>query len=76
MEEPTFDIFSGDPQNAIWLEAVRGSVNATQRMQALAAKQPGTYFLFCVQTQGTIAKIDTRKHLEPTATLAKKAGAA
>ncbi len=73
----TFDIFSGEPANAMCLEAVRGLENATQGMKQIAAKEPGTYFLFWIQGHGIVDRVDTsKKILEQAETQVKKAGAA
>jgi hypothetical protein len=60
MPEPTFDIFSGQPdQNALWLEAVVGLSNAHERMQQIAEGKPGRYFLFAPTGSSVIARIET-----------------
>jgi hypothetical protein len=76
MAEPTFDIFSGMPgESAIWLEAVMGLANARHRMEQIAAKTPGKYFLFSIQSHAVIERIDTGKPLE-RALQRRKTGAA
>lgn len=60
MEEPTFDIFRGTPSKSpVWLEAVRGLSLAEQRLEQIAAKDPGAYFLFSVQAHKVFAQIET-----------------
>ena len=54
-----FDIFSGTPKNAMWIEAVEGLSNARDRMQQIAREQPGQYFLFCPSTHTVVSEIET-----------------
>jgi hypothetical protein len=55
-----FDIFSGSPpNNAIWLEAVEGLSNARERMEQIAAENPGKYFIFSVGSRTVLAEIET-----------------
>jgi len=64
MIEPTFDIFSGGPdKDSVWLEAVAGLSNARERMDQLAEKSPGQYFVFSIGSQSIIAKTETFKKL-------------
>jgi hypothetical protein len=59
---PKFDIFSGSvDKDAIWIEAVEGLGNAKDRMDELAAKSPGKYFVFCGFSHTVMAVTDTRK---------------
>lgn len=59
MKEPAFDIFSGGPEkDPMWLETVAGLSNARDRMQQLAAKKPGPYFLFSVLSQAVVARVE------------------
>jgi hypothetical protein len=65
MTQPTFDIFSGQPgQDAIWVEAVVGLSNARERMQQIAAKEPGTYFVFSATGRSVLAQIETFKKID------------
>jgi hypothetical protein len=58
--EPKFDIFSGAPdKDAVWVECVRGLSNARERMEQIAAKKPGRYFLFSNLSHSILAKIET-----------------
>ena len=42
-----FDIFAGEiHKNAIWLEAVAGLEEAKLRMEQIAARSPGKYFVY------------------------------
>ncbi len=44
MNEGTFDIFSGVPEeHGVFVEAVEGLSNAQQRMGQIAAQEPGKY---------------------------------
>ena len=64
--EPNFDIFSGVPdKNAVWVECVRGLSNARERMGQIAAKKPGRYFLFSLQSHSVLARIETFSKPEP-----------
>ena len=55
----SFDIFSGTPKRAMWIEAVEGLSNARERMQQIAGEQPGQYFLFCPSTHTSVCEIET-----------------
>jgi hypothetical protein len=57
---PTFDIFSGRPgdKHAIWLEKVEGLGDAYDRMKALAAENPGPYFIFHIEGHQILASIN------------------
>lgn len=60
MDEPTFDIFAGAPEeHGLWVEAVEGLSNARERMAQIAAQKPGTYFLFSSCSQSILARIRT-----------------
>jgi hypothetical protein len=73
MGEPTFDIFRGaiGTGDEVWLEAVSGLEKARQRMQQIAAAEPGLYFVFSIQSHYVLACADTRKSALPS--LARKA---
>jgi hypothetical protein len=63
VEEPIFDIFSGIPnESPVWLEAVRGLSNAKERVEHIAAKKPGAYFVFSVESHKVFARIGSAKH--------------
>lgn len=65
MAEPLFDIFSGGlDRDPLWIETVEGLSNARERMQQIAAQNPGSYFLFSVQTQAVLAQIETSQKSE------------
>jgi hypothetical protein len=56
-----FDIFSGFPEeNATRIETIEGFVNALEKMEKLAAENPGHYFVFSVETTTVIAETDTQ----------------
>ena len=64
-----FDVFCGSSErNAIWLEAVIGLSKAKDRMQAIAAAEPGDYFVYHVATKTVLSRISNgpsksgRKH--------------
>ena len=55
-----FDIFAGEIQkNAIWLEAVAGLEEAKIRMEQVAARSPGKYFVYCSTTRSVVATLET-----------------
>ena len=57
----TFDIFKGSGEkDAVWLECVEGLDAATKRMNEIAIKKPGMYFVLRLQDRLVVAKIDTR----------------
>ena len=59
-----FDIFSGSiDKDALWLETTEGLANAKQRMNELAAKSPGKYFVFCDFSHTVVALTDTATEL-------------
>jgi len=61
VNEDTFDIFSGAPEdNGLWVEAIAGFSNAGQRMRQIAAEKPSKYFLFSSSDQSILTRIDTR----------------
>jgi hypothetical protein len=62
MEEPTFDIVSGTPdEDEEWVEAVAGLSNARERMGEIAERNPGRYFLFSIGSQSILAQVQTFK---------------
>lgn len=62
MKEPFFDIFKGPSEkNAVWIEAVEGLSNARERMEQIAAENPGEYFLFSTSSHSILARIETLK---------------
>jgi len=55
-----FDIFSGSiDKNALWLERAEGRDNENRRMDEIATKSPGKYFVFCDFFHIVIAQTDT-----------------
>ncbi|MGH9574734.1 MAG: hypothetical protein ACRD40_14550 [Candidatus Acidiferrales bacterium] len=70
-----FDIFAGEIQkNAIWFEAVNGLEEAKIRMEQIAARTPGKYFVYCSTTRSVVATLDT--HPKPTRKLKSKSHSA
>jgi hypothetical protein len=56
----TFGIFKGlHDRNAKWVEAVEGETKAIRRMNEMAAKDPGPYFVFSAYTHTVIAVTDS-----------------
>ena len=62
MDEETFDIFSGVPEEqGLWVEAITGLSNARQRMAQMAEETPGKYFLFAGGSQHILSRMQTFK---------------
>jgi len=65
LKVPLFDIFSGVPdKNAVWIETVAGLSNARARMEAIAAQEPGHYFVFSPRDHTILAKTETQTKQE------------
>lgn len=62
MGEPTYDIFTGamGAGDERWIEAVSGLENARKRLEEIAGRKPGLYFLFHARTHSVVASVDTR----------------
>jgi len=77
-KEPIFDIFRGTPFNkdAVWVEAIEGLAAARNRMEEIAGKIPGSYFVFSVHSHNVLARIDTGEHAQGSIKPPKAAGAA
>ena len=59
MDEGTFDIFSGAPEeHGLWVEAVEGLSNARQRMGQIAAEEHGKYFLFSRGSRSVLTRMN------------------
>jgi hypothetical protein len=59
MDEGTFDIFSGAPEeHGLWIEAIEGLSSARHRMEELAAQKRGEYFLFCRSSQSILTRMN------------------
>jgi hypothetical protein len=72
----TFGIFKGlHDRHAKWVDAVEGQVKAERRMNEMAAKDPGQYFVFSAYTHTVIAVTDTSKNQATTQLKAKHAKA-
>jgi hypothetical protein len=69
MSERLFDIFSGVPDKTpVWMEAVQGLSNARERMEEIAEKAPGQYFVFSTGSQSVIVRTETFKRIESSET--------
>jgi hypothetical protein len=54
----SFDLFSGTPdERAVWLEAVIGLDEATDRLRRIAAESPGPYFIFHAPSQTVLSQL-------------------
>src|SRR5215469_848769 len=61
MGEPKFDIFRGAfDKNAVRVEVVSGFANACRRMREIAQAKPERYFVYCLDREAVLARIDTR----------------
>ena len=58
---PKYPIFSGrfPDTDVLWLESVVGLAAARERMQNLAAQEPGPYFVFSTSIHAVVATIDS-----------------
>src|SRR5215469_17639317 len=55
-----FAIFSGSiDKNALWLERAEGRDNANRRMDEIATKSPGKYFVLCDFFHTVVPQTDT-----------------
>ena len=60
MKEQTFDIFSGgSDKDGVWIDSVEGLSNARERIEQIAAKTPGKYFLFSAKSSSILLRIET-----------------
>jgi len=76
MEGSLFVVFSDLAEGGVkWLQSVYGLANAQRRMNQIAAENPGSYFVFDLQTVSIVAKTDTVKQLK-LVPLPPQAGAA
>ena len=56
----TFDIFAGaSDKHAIWRESVDGLSNARERLQQIAAHDPGQYFILCCASNTIMGRVET-----------------
>jgi hypothetical protein len=63
VSEPRFDIFSGSiDKDAMWIESIAGLAQARQRMEAIAIRVPGKYFIFSIYSHLVLARIDTTRN--------------
>lgn len=57
---PKFDIFAGTPErNPVWICAVEGLPKAKEKMEQMAAENPGRYFIFYAPDRNVLGEIDT-----------------
>ncbi len=60
MDEGTFDIFAGAPEeHGSWVESVEGFSQAQRRMGQIAAEKPGIYFLFNGDSLSVLTRVQT-----------------
>ena len=60
--EPTFDIFADAPEkDPVWVEAVQELPSARERMEQIAQKTPGQYFVFFTGSHSILARTETFK---------------
>ena len=74
LKVPVFDIFAGlADKDAVYLETVAGLSSARERMEAIAAKEPGQYFVFSPRDHTILAKTETREKPDQVAKLKSQA---
>jgi len=62
MTELRFDIFKENEHKAVlWVEVAEGLPDARARMEQLATKEPGTYFVFNPRESTIVAYMNTSK---------------
>lgn len=63
VETPKLDIFAGrfGCMGVSWIETVEGLSAARNRMEEVAARKPGQYFVFCSFDQTILAFIDNSR---------------
>jgi hypothetical protein len=56
-----YEIFQGryHEKDVMWVDVVKGLDAAKSRMEALSARAPGPYFVFCTRTRTVMATADT-----------------
>ena len=60
MDEGTFDIFSGAPEeHGSWVESVEGFSEAQRRIEQIATEKPGIYFLFNGDNLSVLTRVQT-----------------
>jgi hypothetical protein len=58
-DNPSYDIFWVDEdQEAVWQCAAEGIWNAKKKMEELAAKKPGKYYVFSSSESRVVARFD------------------
>ena len=59
MYDNYFDLFRGtEDKIEVWLEVIPGLESAIKRMEQIAAKTPGKYFVFSTAQQAVLAHLD------------------
>jgi hypothetical protein len=68
MGDATLDIFRGvfGSGTEMWVEAVPGLENARKRMEQIAGRSPGLYFIFNASSHVVVACINTRSVAFPS----------
>jgi hypothetical protein len=58
---PRFEIFRGvyADKDVLWVESLKSLAEACFRMEALAADNPGPYFVFKMSSREIVAVVDT-----------------
>lgn len=56
-----FDVFSGSPENPVWLEVADGLNDAVARMEQKACAKPGRYFVYDTDHHAVVASIDSER---------------
>jgi hypothetical protein len=58
-DDPSYDIFWVDQEGeAVWQSSIEGIWNAKKRMEELARKKPGKYYIFSASENRTVARLD------------------
>ena len=61
MGRDVFDIFAGTSErNAVWREDATTLKRARERMQQIAAAQPGDYFIYHTESQTIVERTSTK----------------
>jgi hypothetical protein len=61
MKDAPFDIFRRDLLGTpVWMEAVHDLETAKNRMNELAGRSPGEYFVFCQESQEIVSSTPAR----------------
>ena len=69
-DDPAYDIFWVDEdQEEVWQCAAEGLSNAKKKMEELAAKKPGKYYVFSTSEDRIVARFDV---LPPAPTVERR----